>query len=58
MGSKKKKGGLAAAASKKLAGIGGPRMSPVQGPKGTQMLKPTPEMLAALDRFAHEDHNH
>ncbi len=87
MGSKKKKSGLAAAASKKLASIGSPRMSPeemahmlfhaeqrgevervpledgswawaVQGPKGMQMLKPTPDMLAALERFAHEDHDH
>lgn len=87
MASKKKKGALAAAASKKLAGIGQPRMSPeelahalfhaeqrgevervpledgtwawaVQGPKGPQMLKPTPEMLVALERFEHEDHDH
>lgn len=87
MAQKKKKSALAAAASKKLANIGGPRMSPeeiahalfhaeergevermpledgtwawvVQGPKGPQMLKPTPEMLAALARFEHEHHDH
>ncbi len=87
MASKKKKNALAAAASRKLASIGGPSMTPeqmahalfhaeqrgevervaledgswawaVQSPKGTQMLKPTPEMLAALERFAHEDHDH
>ena len=84
---KKKQSALAAAASKKLAGIGGPRMSPeelahvlfhaeqrgevervtledgswawaVDNGKGKQILKPTPEMLVALERFAHEDHNH
>ena len=84
----KKKTGLAAAASKRLARIGGsePRMSPdqvahvmmhaeergeaervplddgtwgwkIQGPDGrVQVLKPTAEMLAALERFTTEGH--
>ncbi len=84
---KNKPSALASAASRKLAGIGGPRMTPenmahqlfhaeergevsrvtledgtwawsVQGPNGPQMLKPTPEMLAALARIEAGDHNH
>ena len=84
---KKKKTALAAAASRKLAGIGGPSMSPEEmahalyhaeergeverapledgtwawvlpTAKGPQMLKPTPEMLAALARFETESHDH
>jgi hypothetical protein len=83
---KKKKSALAQAASRKLASIGGPQMTPeqlahallhaeergeaervpledgswawaIQDGKGqTQLLKPTPEMLAALDRFEREGH--
>ncbi|MEO8878024.1 MAG: hypothetical protein ABI461_20700 [Polyangiaceae bacterium] len=84
---KKKKGNaLASAASRKLAQIGGPKMTPEQlahsmmhaeadgqaerlplddgswawrvtFPDGTtRMLKPTPEILAALARFEREGH--
>jgi hypothetical protein len=84
---KKKTSPLAAAASKRLAGIGGPtKYSPedvahammhaeengeaervpledgswgwrVRGPNGQdQLLKPTPEILAALERFEREGH--
>jgi hypothetical protein len=83
---KKKKSALANAASKKLASIGGARMTPEQlahsmmhaeadgqaervtlddgswawrvtMPDGeVRMLKPTPEILAALDRFEREGH--
>ena len=83
---KKKKSALANAASKKLASIGGPRMTPEQlahammhaeadgqaervtfdngewgwrvtMPDGTvRMLKPTPEILAALEKFEREGH--
>lgn len=83
---KKKKSALAAAASRRLSGQGGPRYTPEQiahfmvhaeesgeaervtlddgswgwqmsGPDGRiQILKPTPEMLAALERFATEGH--
>jgi hypothetical protein len=87
---KAKTGALAAAASRKLATIGGPKMTPedvahvlwhaeqrgevervpledgswawlVPGGKegAPQMLKPTPAMLAVLDRFesgGHEEH--
>jgi hypothetical protein len=83
---KPKQSALAAAASRKLATIGGPKMSPEdvahvlwhaeqrgevervpledgswawlvpnQG-SAPQMLKPTPAMLEALERFEHEDH--
>lgn len=84
---KQKKSALAQAASRKLANIGAPRMSPediahamfhaeergeaervpledgtwawaVQGPNGPQLLKPTPEMLAALARFETGHHAH
>jgi hypothetical protein len=86
---KKKKSGLAAAASRKLARIGGGPNGPTSpadlahmllhaeergevqrvtlddgswawsmvGPDGkTQILKPTPEMLEALERFEREGH--
>jgi hypothetical protein len=82
---RKKAGGLAAAATKRLERIGGPKMTPeqvahalihmeergdaervplddgtwgwrVQGPQGVQILKPTAEMLAALERFQTEGH--
>ena len=86
---KKKTSALAAAASRKLAGIGGPgagKYSPediahammhaeergeaarvdlddgtwgwqLQGPDGqSRILKPTPEILAALERFEREGH--
>lgn len=83
---KKKKGALAAAASKKLSQIGGPKMTPEQlahammhaeddgqaervtledgswawrvtMPDGTaQMLKPTPAILEALERFERDGH--
>jgi hypothetical protein len=84
---KKKNGALAAAASRKLAGIGGQgKYTPedvahammhaeedgqaqrvdlddgtwgwrIQGPGGeTKILKPTPEILAALARFEREGH--
>ena len=88
MAAKKKKSALAAAASRKLNGIGSApaKMTPeqmahallhaeergevervpledgtwgwmMQGPDGnSQILKPTPEMLAALDRFEREGH--
>lgn len=85
MAKPKKKNALAQAASKKLAGIGGPKMSPeemahmmmhaeergeaervelddgswawaVESNGKRQLLKPTAEMLAALDRFAREGH--
>jgi hypothetical protein len=87
MGKKKRKGALAAAASKKLASIGGPKMSPedvahvlwhaeqrgeverapledgswawvLPGGEGgqPQMLKPTPAMLAIVERFEREGH--
>ncbi len=83
---KRAKGALAQAASKKLSGIGGPKMTaedvahvlwhaeqrgeverveledgswawmlPGQGGQ-PQMLKPTAEMLAILDRFEREGH--
>ena len=83
---KRAKSALAQAASKKLSGIGGPKMTaedvahvlwhaeqrgeverveledgswawmlPGQGGE-PQMLKPTPEMLAILDRFEREGH--
>lgn len=81
-----KKSALAAAASKKLASIAGPSLTPehiahtllhaeergeaqrvtlddgswawaVQGRDGkVQVLKPTPAMLAALERFEREGH--
>jgi hypothetical protein len=83
---KKKTGGLASAASRKLAQIGGAKMTPEQlahsmmhaeedgqaervilddgdwawrmtFPDGTtRILKPTPEILAALERFEREGH--
>jgi hypothetical protein len=83
---KKKPGALASAASRKLAQIGGAKMTPEQlahsmmhaeqdgqaeritlddgdwawrvtFPDGTtRMLKPTPEILAALERFEREGH--
>ncbi|WP_394822652.1 hypothetical protein [Pendulispora albinea] len=83
---KKKKSALAAAASRRLASIGAPQMSPEQlahallhaeergeaqrvpledgtwawamqdGNGQTRLLKPTPPMLEALDRFEREGH--
>ena len=83
---KKKPNALATAATKKLAQIGAPKMSPeqlahammhaetdgraervplddgswawkIQGPDGTpQLLKPTPEILSALERFERDGH--
>jgi hypothetical protein len=84
---KPKKRALAAAASRRLASIGGPKMSPEDvahvlwhaeqrgevervtledgswawmipsgGEGGPQMLKPTPAMLAVLERFEREGH--
>lgn len=83
---KKKPSALASAATRKLAQIGAPKMSPeqlahammhaetdgraervplddgswawkIQGPDGTQqLLKPTPEILAALERFERDGH--
>jgi hypothetical protein len=83
---KKKTGALASAASRKLAQIGGAKMTPEQlahsmmhaeedgqaervilddgdwawrmtFPDGTtRILKPTPEILAALERFEREGH--
>lgn len=83
---KKKPSALASAATRRLAQIGAPKMTPehlahmmmhaeedgraqrveledgtwawqIMDEKGqAQLLKPTPEMLAALDRFAREGH--
>ena len=83
---KKKPSALSSAASRKLAQIGGPKMTPEQlahsmmhaeadgqaeritlddgqwawrvtFPDGTtRILKPTPEILAALERFEREGH--
>jgi hypothetical protein len=82
---KPKRNALATAASRRLATIGGPKMSPedvahvlwhaeqrgevervsledgswawvVPSQGAPQMLKPTPAMLAALERFETEDH--
>ncbi len=88
MPKKNKKSALAQAASRKLARIAGPRMSPQEiahtlwhaeqrgevqrvdlddgswgwaapGPDGkVQILKPTPEMLAAVDALDVEGHPH